>query len=414
MVAAAALLALASLAGAAPTYVTIPPQRCGLQNVPHDPGRSTRIAVALFGLVRHNCTMANFERFLVAPLLAHRGHQYTMDVFLHANVVAKITNARTNEDHEVLPGYVDWARFAPCRYTLEDQDVLDIKLARLRRRVVEHGKDFYGDNGDSIKNLLRALYSLKQSAHLVPGAIYEYVRGAPSRSSSSRTGCSINGDLLMNDRFAMGQRDAMVDAYLTRVDTIANYSGATDGSRHGGLTGERHLLNTLQIHNVAVARMYEFCLRRVRAGGRIWLKLFQPLDDHQCPLELVDHCGQECMRDQPRCDVGVGCYQRGVHRQSRLFDGTDWCNNPRRLRLQQSSVGALIGKSDAAMKKRLGISDADEARRTVETLAACGGVSALAAACGSSVGDFGSGLWTGDDVGRRRAGSERQGRRAAR
>ncbi|KAH8067225.1 hypothetical protein JL720_12488 [Aureococcus anophagefferens] len=32
--------------------------------------------------------------------------------------------------------------------------------------------------------------------------------------------------------------------------------------------------------------------------------------------------------------------------------------------VQQSSVGALIGKSDAAMKKRLGISDADEARRT--------------------------------------------------
>ena len=358
MVAAVALLALASLAGAAPTYVTIPPQRCGLQNVPHDPGRSTRIAVALFGLVRHNCTMANFERFLVAPLLAHRGHQYTMDVFLHANVVAKITNARTNEDHEVLPGYVDWARFAPCRYTLEDQDVLDIKLARLRRRVVEHGKDFYGDNGDSIKNLLRALYSLKQSAHLVearelelqrryhtvvsvrvdtiftrevPGAIYEYVRRSPvAKLFIPHFGCSINGDLLMNDRFAMGQRDAMVDAYLTRVDTIANYSGATDGSRHGGLTGERHLLNTLQIHNVAVARMYEFCLRRVRAGGRIWLKLFQPLDDHQCPLELVDHCGQECMRDQPRCDVGVGCYQRGVHRQSRLFDGTDWCNNPRK------------------------------------------------------------------------------------
>ena len=225
MVAAAALLALASLAGAAPTYVTIPPQRCDLQNVPHDPGRSTRIAVALFGLVRHNCTMANFERFLVAPLLAHRGHQYTMDVFLHANVVAKITNARTNEDHEVLPGYVDWARFAPCRYTLEDQDVLDIKLARLRRRVVEHGKDFYGDNGDSIKNLLRALYSLKQSAHLVearelelqrryhtvvsvrvdtiftrevPGAIYEYVRRSPvAKLFIPHFGCSINGDLLI-------------------------------------------------------------------------------------------------------------------------------------------------------------------------------------------------------------------------
>ena len=152
MVAAAALLALASLAGAAPTYVTIPPQRCGLQNVPHDPGRSTRIAVALFGLVRHNCTMANFERFLVAPLLAHRGHQYTMDVFLHANVVAKITNARTNEDHEVLPGYVDWARFAPCRYTLEEREEVDglrvlAQQVEQRARVVRAAADVVALHG---------------------------------------------------------------------------------------------------------------------------------------------------------------------------------------------------------------------------------------------------------------------------
>ena len=56
--------------------------------------------------------MANFETFMVAPLLAHRPHAYTFDVFLHANVVSKITNARTNEANEALPGYVDWARFA--------------------------------------------------------------------------------------------------------------------------------------------------------------------------------------------------------------------------------------------------------------------------------------------------------------
>ena len=54
--------------------------------------------------------MANFETFMVAPLLAHRPHAYTFDVFLHANVVSKITNARTNEANEAL---------YECRYALK-------------------------------------------------------------------------------------------------------------------------------------------------------------------------------------------------------------------------------------------------------------------------------------------------------
>ena len=29
-----------------------PPKRCGIQNVPHDPAQGTRVALALFGLVR--------------------------------------------------------------------------------------------------------------------------------------------------------------------------------------------------------------------------------------------------------------------------------------------------------------------------------------------------------------------------
>ena len=76
--------------------------------------------------------------------------------------------------------------------------------------------------------------------------------------------------------------------------------------------------------------MYEFCLRRVRAGGRIWYKLFASLDRHECPLEKVDYCTQECMMAQPRCEVGGGCRQRGIHTRARLFDGVEWCNNPKR------------------------------------------------------------------------------------
>ena len=48
--------------------------------------------------------------------------------------------------------------------------------------------------------------------------------------------------------------------------------------------------------------------------------------------------------------------------------------------VQQSQVGGIIGQSDVGMKKRLGISDKDEAMRTVERLASFGGVMALAKA----------------------------------
>lgn len=349
-------LLLAGLAYAV-EYAQLPPRRCGLQNVPHDPNNGTRVAIALFGLVRHNCTMPNFERMVLAPLLHHRPHPYTVDVVLHANVVERITNARTNERAQELPGAGDWARFAPCRYALEDQDALDMRLERLKRWIVGHTLDSYSDGGESVMNLLRALYSLKQSALLVeareralgrayhvvvsvrvdtiftrelPGWTYEYVRRSPvAKIFVPHFGCSINGDMLVNDRFAVGDREAMLDIYLSRIDTVGNYSGATDGSRHAGLTGERHLLNTIRSHGVPMARMYEFCLRRVRAGGRIWIKLFTSLDGSVCPLETVDYCGRECMARQPRCAAGIGCRQRGIHTRVRFFDGNDWCNDPR-------------------------------------------------------------------------------------
>lgn len=203
-VALALWVAILGVATPTPTLPAAP--RCGLQNVAHDPAAGTRVAIALFGLVRHNCTMPNFERFVLAPLLHHRPHPYTVDVVLHANVVERITNARTNEQAAALPGSGDWARFAPCRYSLEDQDALDLRLERLKRRIVENALDTYSDGGESVKNLLRALYSLKQSAHLVearelalgrpyhvvvscrvdtiftrevPGWTYEYVRRSP-------------------------------------------------------------------------------------------------------------------------------------------------------------------------------------------------------------------------------------------
>ena len=120
-----------------------PPKRCGIQNVPHDPAQGTRVALALFGLVRNNATALNFERFLLAPLLDDTKEKYTIDVVLHANVASRITNARSGEALQKLPGYGAWRRFAPCRWTLEDQDALDARLQKFKRQVMKVTSDTY-------------------------------------------------------------------------------------------------------------------------------------------------------------------------------------------------------------------------------------------------------------------------------
>lgn len=335
----------------------IPRQRCNLQNVAHDPETGTRIAIGLFGLLRYNSTMANFERFLLEPLLNHRPEPYTVDVFLHTNVVSRLTNPRTKEVGAELPGPLEWTGFAPCRYTLEDQSVLDIKLAKHKKALRrERKRDLYEDGGASLENLLRALYSLKETSHLiearesqlgvkyhtvvsvrvdaiftreVPGDIYHYVRRSPvAKLFVPHFGCSINQELLMNDRFAIGAREAMLEIYLTRLDTFSAINTTVDAPKKAGLSGERHLFNTIRARRVPTARLNQICLRRVRAGGQIWVKVFTSVDERTCPLERVDFCDQECMRETPRCVAGKGCQQRGIHLQTRFFDGEAWCNDP--------------------------------------------------------------------------------------
>ena len=226
-------------------------------------------------------------------------------------------------------------------------------------------------------NLLRALYSLRASGGLirghevatgrtydvvvsarvdtmftreVPGATYAYVHRSPvAKLFVPHFGCSVNTELLLNDRFAVGEREAMVHVYLPRIETLRkhkkehedsnrhvfNAQSRRERTRRNGpalppklLSGERHLFDTVQAHGVPTARIPQFCLRRVRAGGLIWVKVFTSLDSHECPLEKLDHCDERCMERQPACVAGRGCHQRGVNMHARFFDGEDWCNLP--------------------------------------------------------------------------------------
>ena len=365
-------------------------KRCNLQNKAHDRqgNEGIRIAIALFGLIRHNATAINFENMLLKPLLKYQDHAYSADVLLHTNVVDRINNPRGKEVNVELPGPDAWEAFRPCRYSVEDQGVIDYKLSPLIRSFrktqlagihrtrsnIQQGRE---ENSASLMNLLRALYSLRASGGLirghevatgrtydvvvsarvdtiftreVPGATYAYVHRSPvAKLFVPHFGCSVNTELLLNDRFAVGEREAMVHVYLPRIETLRKHKKEhEDSNRHvfnarsrrertrrNGpalppklLSGERHLFDTVQAHGVPTARIPQFCLRRVRAGGLIWVKVFTSLDSHECPLEKLDHCDERCMERQPSCVAGRGCHQRGVNMHARFFDGEDWCNLP--------------------------------------------------------------------------------------
>ena len=104
------------------------------------------------------------------------------------------------------------------------------------------------------------------------------------------------------------------------------------------------------LYSTQVARLFEFCLRRVRAGGRIWYKLFVSQDGHTCPLEETDQCDQACMLAQPRCEAGRGCRQRGQHYAARFFDGYDWCDNKKRPDYVCRYDTVRLGFSEAGKK----------------------------------------------------------------
>lgn len=364
-------------------------KRCNLQNRPHDRQGSEgiRIAIALFGLIRHNATAINFENMLLKPLLRYTEHTYSADVLLHTNVVDRINNPRGKELNVALPDPDAWEAFRPCRYSVEDQGVVDWKLSTLLRsfrkvqlagihRTRNHPETGREANSASLMNLLRALYSLRATGGIikgreaatgrmydvivsarvdtiftreVPGATYFYVHSSPvAKLFVPHFGCSVNTELLMNDRFAVGEREAMVHVYLPRLETLRQHHRThEDANRHvyntqqrtrkrkNGpalplklLSGERHLFDTVRAHGVPTARVPQFCLRRVRAGGLIWVKVFTSLDSHECPLEKLDHCDATCMERQPACAAGRGCHQRGVNMHARFFDGEDWCNLP--------------------------------------------------------------------------------------
>ena len=250
-----------------------------------------------------------------------------------------------------LPGYGAWRRFAPCRWTLEDQDALDARLQKFKRQVMKVTSDTYHDDGQSIMNLLRALHSLRESGRLVearehatglrfdvvasvrvdtiftrevPAPVFAFASKSPvAKIFVPHFGCSINGDLVLNDRFALGQRQEMLYTYLNRIEhshVPREQEGDAARRRSVGNTHlpERGLGQAHPPSRGSSSFAYE--------GSRAWrVHLAQASSCSRTAYvpgaEETDQCDQACMLAQPRCEAGPRLPLSGrQHYAARFFD----------------------------------------------------------------------------------------------
>ena len=178
------------------------------------------VAVCLFGVIRNNSSLAPLGANLLRPLASAYGHVYT---FVHAMLVPDPAG--------------EIASLGACRWAAEDQDVVDVKL-----RASYIGDAAIGTYNEHTRdNIFRAAYSLQQVGRLVLAheawRAANYTLTAAVRLDTAvlsllplpLVGLAESGGLAvpaahhyagLNDRYAIGARDAMLHTYMQRLELI--------------------------------------------------------------------------------------------------------------------------------------------------------------------------------------------------
>ena len=157
--------------------------------------RPIRLAIALYGLMRHNCSTANFRNVFFAPL-ARSPQRYSIDVFLRVNIADSDTTKtvpgrhrsyydRSNPDH---PDRFAWSHFNPvCVFAAEDQDVVDEDLEQPFANTVRQARPSIPPRPAELflcwqKNTITLAQPARQ--HIVPKLPSSRLRLQYSRSAS--------------------------------------------------------------------------------------------------------------------------------------------------------------------------------------------------------------------------------------
>ena len=141
---------------------------------PKDGKPIARVAIALYGLFRHDCGSINFEGVFKEALKKSTKFTYVVDVMVHANIAVNEDGHRNfGLDHVVdqrirMPA-LEFLRFNPCKFDATDQNVVDSKIEQTLKQTCYKYGDFWDDNKEcsTTKNYFRALFSQNDVANLI-------------------------------------------------------------------------------------------------------------------------------------------------------------------------------------------------------------------------------------------------------
>lgn len=250
----------------------------------------SRVAVLLFGAVRDTAhTRPTYDPMLLSPLQATAA---PADVFVHAMLTSTIVSARSGEqvrtNNTQLSTMELRARLGPaCDVAQDVQAVIDQSELKWARKAVPA----------RFINAVRAWYSLRRAAGLATAHEAAVGRVLYSFFAAVRSDTALYTPLTpalprlallphavvipnyqhwhgLNDRFALGGREAMLHVYVRRLE-LARHEGGWRPLRENP---ESFLCRVLARANVSVILSDALCVVRVRADARCVARdlLFQP------------------------------------------------------------------------------------------------------------------------------------------
>ena len=262
------------------------------------------VAVCVFGLVRNaQKTYPTFEQNVLVPLRQVGG----VDVFVHTLLVRPLQNSTGSQEFDIhLPNSWERVEFwrgdvlstAPaCRWIAESQEEVDARHHGQVALPLWNRNQFGGSYSPASKrNLLRAYYSLRRAALMAmaressQGFRYKIVAAvridtailtplASLRLLTSLRDGSVHSNRVVvpnfhhwggiNDRLAVGSRDAMFRAYTARWSAVVDAKGNLSSwalEANMAWNSEKILCHQLRRHNVQVL-LAEACVVRIREQG---------------------------------------------------------------------------------------------------------------------------------------------------
>lgn len=253
------------------------------------------VAVCFIGITRslRGHSYESINRNLLTPL-TRQGFLY--DIFVHTYNMTVINNPRSKERNVTLDA-TEWEMLEPLAYKIDSPRTADAE------KNFEYYKKFGNPwpddpSGSSLRNHLRALYSIEECYKLIPNpSSYTYimfarpdvvyVRKLPDIRSLVRDNKTIGVKFL--DRFAIGFPE-VIRVWAFRMQAAEKYlSSKWDPRTHRehsrGLHSENLVKYVLYTSGITRKDVGGFCFIRVRGGG-----CFKQLDCSYCRWRCPHPC----------------------------------------------------------------------------------------------------------------------------